>query len=426
MSKTGSPDQFTARHGIAVLATLDTKQEEALYVARLVEEQGLRPHLIDLGLRSEGVHSPGREEPTTASEEERHPLGEGDKATLLASAATHAHNKLAALLSSNQIHGVIGLGGGTGTWLTGMAIQGLPIGLPKVLVSTIAGRISPDVLGISDIVVIPSVTDIAGLNPILRQVLRKAAVAVCAMSESGWEEEAFGRQLVAMTMFGVTTKGATIVRTLLEAQGFEVAVFHANGVGGQVMEQLVSSGSIFAVLDFTTTEVIDEIAGGRCSAGRDRLTAAGARGIPQLLVPGAMDVINGGPPAELAASLRGRLCHMHRPNSVLIRSNRDENRQAGTQIALKLNKARGPVRVIVPLRGFSSLDTAGGPFEDADADSAFLSGLRAELRPDIEVEEVPANINDEVFAEHCARSFVEMLAEDELTHANQGGERRQP
>jgi uncharacterized protein (UPF0261 family) len=409
MSEIAGLNHLGVQQGIAVLATLDTKREEALYLAGLIEEQGLRPYLVDLSLSAEGVRLPERDGPRASFEEETSSRSDLDKSSLLGAAAQRAAAVLSELVSSDQIQGVIGLGGGTGTWLVGMAVQRLPIGLPKILVSTIAGRISADVLGISDIVVVPSLTDIAGLNPILRQVLHKAAAAVCAMSRSGWEKDASGGQLVAMTMFGVTTKGGTTLRMILEALGLEVAIFHANGVGGQMMEELVAEGSVSAVLDFTTTELIDEIAGGRCSAGPDRLTAAGARGIPQLVVPGAMDVINGGPPADLATSLRGRLHHMHRPNSVLIRSNLEENRRAGSQMALKLNKAKGPVRIVVPMEGFSALDCPGGPFEDAGADGAFLSGLRGELRRDIEVEEVQANINDQVFAEHCGRSFLDLL-----------------
>lgn len=400
---------------IAVLATLDTKLEEALFVAGVVEREGMRPCVVDLSLRSGHPFAEQRRDPRIINEarSSEKALRRTDKETTMREVANEAATLLARLVGSGDVDGVIGLGGGTGTWLAGMALQELPIGVPKVLVSTIAGRISPEVLGLSDIIVVPSVTDIAGLNSILRRVLSNSTVAVCAMSRNGWSPESGGRSVVAMSMFGVTTTGGTIIRGILEEAGLEVAVFHANGAGGRIMEQLISAGSMTAVVDLTTTEVMDEIAGGRCSAGPDRLTSAGARGIPQVVVPGAMDVINAGPPEDLASTFAGRIQHMHRPNSVLIRSSPWENHYAGALIAHKLNQAKGPVRILIPLEGFSALDTKGGPFEDRKADEAFLVGLREEIRSGIMIEVIQANINDREFAEQCAARLIDMLNEGE-------------
>jgi uncharacterized protein (UPF0261 family) len=302
-----------------------------------------------------------------------------------------------------QLDGVIGIGGGTGTWMSTAAVQTLPIGFPKLVVSTLAGRDSR-----TDTMVMPSVADIAGLNKVLTPILANAAAAVCGMVEGvAVSQPPVNRPTVALTMFGVTTLGGTYARRVLEEAGCEVVVFHANGSGGATMEDLVGRGTFVGVLDWTTTEVTDHLTGGVCDAGPHRLEAAGQSGLPQVIVPGAIDVINvgrGGIPRRWAK----RTAHMHLPGVPLVRTSVRESREIGSWIAEKLNRSRGPVRVLIPAGGFSALDIRGGPFWEPAADEAFIAGLRKELRDDIPVEILAHHINDEAFARAAADAMLSL------------------
>ena len=262
---------------------------------------------------------------------------------------------------------------------------------------------------VSDIVLVPSITDVAGLNDILRTVLRNAVKAICAMRPRPVRRPADDGHSVAMTMFGVTTTGGDIVRDLLEDAGCSVAVFHANGSGGRTMERLILDGAFDAVLDWTPTELVDELVGGVCSAGPHRLEAAGLMGLPQLVVPGAMDVINMGDPTTLPDSFEGRLSYLHRQDSLLLRADAEESFAAGQVMGRKLAAAVGPVRVLIPAGGFSALDAAGEVFADPLADDELVRGLRGELAAGTPVEVVEGNINDRGFAERCAKALLEML-----------------
>jgi uncharacterized protein (UPF0261 family) len=314
---------------IAVLATWDTKRAEAGFLAAQIGEAVP----VDLSIdRGDG----------------------GDKTAQMTAAAGRARAELAALAADGRIQGAVAIGGGTGTWLAARALDGLPLGFPKLLVSTVAGPIAAEATGGTDITVMSSITDIAGLNPILRAVLIRAGRAIEAMSRPVPASTA-GRKPIAMTLFGVTGAGGEVARGTLAAAGWDVAVFHANGTGGRTLEALAARGEFSAVLDFSTTELIDELVGGRCSAGPHRLEAAGAAGLPQVVVPGAMDVVNLGVPDRLPPRFAGRIKHLHRPDSVLIRSDATENAEVARVMAAKLNAARGPVRVVVPAGGFSVL-----------------------------------------------------------------------
>jgi uncharacterized protein (UPF0261 family) len=248
------------------------------------------------------------------------------------------------------------------------------------------------------------VADVSGVNRLLGPILANAAAAVCGMAEGVSVELDTARPTVALTMFGVTTRGGTMVRRFLEEAGCEVVVFHANGTGGRTMEALTARGTFAGVLDWTTSEITDEIAGGICTAGPERLDAAAAHGVPQVVVPGAVDVINirGAIPRRFAK----RAYHMHLPSVPLIRTSIRESREIGAFIARKLNAARGPVRVLIPEGGYSALDVAGGPFEDAKANAAFVAALRRDLRPDIPVELLPDHINSEAFARAAADAML--------------------
>jgi len=312
------------------------------------------------------------------------------------------------LYDSGEISGVISLGGGAGTVIGTSAMRTLPLGIPKVMVSSMtSGNIRPYV-GTSDITMMASVVDISGLNRISRRILGNAAAAVCGMAEGRMESLPEELPLVAATMFGVTTPCVMEAKRTLEEKGYEVLVFHANGPGGMAMEQLIGEGHIQAVLDITTTELPDELCGGKGSAGPHRLEKAGEMGIPQVVVPGAMDMVNYFPDA-IPPQFRNRLLYVHNPATTLMRTNVEENRRLGEIMGQKLSRSKGPVVIYIPLQGFSAVDASGQPFFDPDSDHAFVEALKNNLPPRIPVIETEAHINDPSFARGIAQALLELL-----------------
>jgi uncharacterized protein (UPF0261 family) len=389
---------------IAVLVTLDTKSEEARFVADCIRRRGHQPWIVDLGIAglSPFDGDTSRADVAEAAGTTAAAIAALQRAEAMEVAAGGATTLVQAMVARGEIQAVIGIGGGTGTWLGTTVMRALPLGFPKLMVSTLGSRD-----GTTDIMVMPSVADVSGVNRLLGPILANAAAAVCGMAEGTGVKLDISRPTIALTMFGVTTRGGTLVRQFLEAAGCEVVVFHANGTGGRTMEDLIAQGTFAGVLDWTTSEVTDEIAGGICTAGPDRLEAAGAHGIPQVVVPGAVDVINirGAIPRRFAK----RTYHMHLPTVPLIRTSARESREIGAFIARKLNQANGPVRVLIPEGGYSALDAAGGPFEDHKANAAFVAALRSDLRPEIPVELLPQHINSEAFARAAADAMLAMV-----------------
>lgn len=401
MSPTMSPG--TSRC-VAVLVTLDTKAEEARFVADCIRQCGQQPWIVDLGIAGTAPFAgdTSREAVATAAGTTVAAIGALQRAEAMEVAAGGAAKLVAAMVSAGEIHAVLGIGGGTGTWLGTTVMRALPLGFPKLMVSTLG---SCD--GTTDIMVMPSVADVSGVNRLLGPILANAAAAACGMADGAGVALDTSRPTIALTMFGVTTRGGTLVRQYLEAAGCEVVVFHANGTGGRTMEDLTARGTFAGVLDWTTSEITDEIAGGICTAGPNRLEAAGAHGVPQVIVPGAVDVINirGAIPRRFAK----RTYHMHLPSVPLIRTSVRESREIGAFIGRKLNQAHGPVRVLIPEGGYSALDIAGGPFEDRKANAAFVAALRAHLRQDIPVEILPDHINSDAFARAAADAMLALL-----------------
>lgn len=255
----------------------------------------------------------------------------------------------------------------------------------------------------------PSVVDIAGLNSVSRRIIGNAAAAICGMVASEPATAAGEKPAIAATMFGVTTPCVTVARRILEERGFEVLVFHATGVGGRAMEQLIEDGAFQAVLDITTTELADDLVGGVMSAGPRRLEAAGRRGIPQLVCPGAIDMVNFGPVESVPSQFRSRLLYRHNPSVTLMRTTPEECAEIGRIAAEKLNAAGGPVTVLIPLRGVSAIDKLGGPFYSPAALDAFRGALKAALSPAVRLVELDAHINEDAFARAAAELLVESL-----------------
>lgn len=317
------------------------------------------------------------------------------------------------LYSKEPFDGIIGMGGTAGTNMVTAAMRPLPFGMPKICISTVAsGNVGP-YLGTSDIILVPSLTDIAGINTISKIFLSNATAALAGMLDVKLETGK-GKPIVAASMFGNTTPCIDRCRDMLSAKGFEVLIFHATGAGGKTMEKLVSDGVIEAVLDLTTTEWADTVCGGVFDAGNDRLEAPGKMGIPHLIAPGCIDMCNFGSPETIDPKYKNRLFYQWNPNVTLMRTTMDENRQLGKTFAQKANAAKGKVAFIIPTKGYSmlnSINEQGEPqlFWNPKANQAFLDALKSNLSPEIDIEEIDANINDPIFAEKAVEKFLEMI-----------------
>ncbi|HEX7939946.1 MAG TPA: Tm-1-like ATP-binding domain-containing protein, partial [Gemmatimonadaceae bacterium] len=307
-------------------------------------------------------------------------------------------------------HGVLGFGGGGGTSVITAAMRELPVGIPKLMVSTMAsGDVRPYV-DVKDIMMMYSVTDVAGLNPISRTIILNACGAMVGMLEGGRASEARRRKpLIAATMFGVTTPCVAEARNRLEEHGFEVVTFHATGTGGRAMEGLIDDGYFDGVLDVTTTEWCDEVVGGVLSAGPDRHGAAARKGIPQVVSVGAMDMVNFGAMDTVPGKFRERQLYKHNSAVTLMRTTPEECREIGKRMAAQLNKSKAPVVLVLPLKAVSMIDEVGGPFHDAAADAALFESLRVHCGRGVRIREVDANVNDTAFAHALADEMLALV-----------------
>ena len=398
---------------VLLIGTLDTKGDEVRYTRALIEDRGHRVIVLDAGVLRDPPFEPELKAAAVAEAggstltELR---GQGDRGVALEVMARGAEVLAQQLYAEGRIDGVLGLGGSCGTSIATAAMRALPVGLPKVMVSTVAsGQVGPYV-GVKDLTLMYPVVDIAGLNRISRRILANAAGAVCGMMEQSMVAGE-DKPVVAATMFGVTTPCVERVRSHLEAAGYEVLVFHATGSGGRAMEGLIEAGFINGVADVTTTEWADELVGGMLTAGPNRLEAAGRAGIPQVVSVGALDMVNFGPREMIPDRFSHRRFHVHNPTVTLMRTTAVENAQLGEIIAGKLNKAKGPVTLMLPLRGVSALDKEGQPFWDAEADAALFDALRAHAGKNVSVVELDLHINDPEFADAIAQRLLSQMPE---------------
>jgi uncharacterized protein (UPF0261 family) len=397
---------------LAIVGCLDTKGTEVLYLKRVVEEQGLSALVVDAGVLGEGPFAADVSAAAVAGAAGAD-LGElrrrADRGAAVKAMAAGAARLVRQLFDAGRVHGVLAAGGSANTTIGSAVMRSLPVGVPKVMVSTLAsGDVAPYV-DTKDITMMYSVVDVAGLNRISARILGNAARAACAMAAAPDSLPLEAKPLVAATMFGVTTPCVTRARQVLEAAGYEVLVFHATGTGGRAMEGLIADGFFSGVLDLTTTELADELVGGVMSAGPDRLTVAGRVGIPQVVSVGAVDMVNFGPPHTVPERFRARRFYQHNPNVTLMRTTAEENREIGRRIALRLNPSRGPVRVFLPLRGVSLYDREGGVFHDAEATRSCLQAIQEHIDPRIGIRELDTDINAEDFAVACAEALIELL-----------------
>lgn len=397
---------------VAVLGTFDTKGKELKYIKECIEEHGLKTLCINTGVFEPVV------EPDISSAEVAAAVGadinaiveKRDRATATEVLSKGTEKLIPQLYAEGKFDGIISIGGSGGTALATPAMRQLPLGVPKVMVSTMAsGDVSPYV-GTSDIVMIPSVVDAEGLNDISKVIFSNAANAVVGMVQNRKEIESDGKPLLAATMFGVTTPCVKAAEEYLHEQGYDVLVFHATGTGGKCMEALIDQGFIKGVLDLTTTEWCDEVVGGVLNAGPDRLTAAGKNGIPQVVSVGALDMVNFGPMDTVPAQFKDRNLYKHNPTVTLMRTTADELKSIGHEIASRLADATGKTTLILPLKGVSMIDVEGQPFYDAEADKALFDTLRTELEgSNVEIVELDTDINDKEFAVAAAKKLISLL-----------------
>jgi uncharacterized protein (UPF0261 family) len=399
---------------VILIGTLDTKGTEFQFVRDVMRQAGLEVLVIDAG-----VLKPPAFEPDVPREEVYRAAGTslemikraGDRGKAIEAAAAGVAKLAADLHAAGKVGGVLSLGGSAGTTIGTAAMRALPFGVPKLMVSTLAsGQVKPYV-GVRDILMMYSVVDISGLNRICRTVLTNAANAMIGMVRQahGWQSVGLDKPLITATMFGVTTPCVEQARQVVEQAGYEVLVFHATGTGGMTMESFIKDGIIRGVLDITTTELADELVGGELSAGRDRLTAAALRGVPQVISLGALDMVNFGPPQTVPEKFRGRRFYQHNPTVTLMRTTPDENDRLGKEIAEKASAARGPTAVLVPLRGVSAIDAEGQPFWWPEADLALFQSLRNWMSPAVELIELDMHINDPRFSQALAGKLLDYL-----------------
>jgi uncharacterized protein (UPF0261 family) len=400
---------------VVLVGTLDTKGREYAYLADRVREHGCDVLLVDAGI----VGEPAGVEPSVSRHDVAAAAGAdvaalaaaGDRGAAVEAMARGAAEVVERLHAEGRLDAIAGLGGSGGSSLVTYAMRRLPVGVPKLMVSTVASGDTRPYVGAVDVTMMYSVVDIAGINQISERILANAAGAIAGMAKATVPERAGSRPLVGATMFGVTTPCVSTARERLEELGYEVLVFHATGTGGQSMEALVRGGFVTAVLDVTTTELADDLVGGVLSAGPERLEAAGAAGIPQVVSLGALDMVNFGPRETVPAKFEGRNLYVHNPTVTLMRTTPEECAELGRRIARKLNAASGPTALFVPLRGVSMIAVDGQPFHDPEADEALFGALRENLDERVEAHWLDLDVNDPEFARAMADRLHELHTE---------------
>lgn len=398
---------------VALVGTLDTKGPEFRFVRDLLRGRGLEVIVVDFGVLGDPPFEPdftNREVARAGGSSIEQLRTSRDKTGAMRVMERGLAATVSDLHGSGRLGGILGMAGGGGTSIATAAMRQLPVGVPKLMVSSIAsvGDMSP-YLGTKDITMMPSVVDVAGLNSISRRIYANAAGAIAGMVEQAMSEVQEDKPLVTASMFGNTTPCVNHAQKALEGHGYEVLVFHTTGTGGRTMEALIESGYITANLDVTATELADTVCGGVMSAGPDRLLASARAGIPTLLSPGCVDMVNFWAISTVPQEYRDRNLYEWNPNVTLMRTDVEENQTIGQMIADAASGSTGPVAVLIPLKGVSQLDSPGGPFWDPEADQACFAAIRDNLKPGIPLIEMDNNINDPAFAEKAAALLLDML-----------------
>jgi uncharacterized protein (UPF0261 family) len=394
---------------IAIIGTLDSKAKEHSFVADRIRESGHEVVFIDVGTGDDPEFTPDYSRYDVAAANgidldslmKRHDRGE-----CVVAMSEAAPVFLAQLVDSGKINGVISLGGGGGTAIGTAAMRALPIGFPKLMVSTVASGNTAHYMGTKDITMMPSIVDVSGLNRISRTIFTRAAGAICGMVEAKIDEEA-GKPLIVASMFGNTTSCVNQAKTILEDAGYEVLVFHATGSGGRAMESLIESGMVSGVLDVTTTEWADEVVGATLSAGATRMDAMTKASIPAIVAPGCVDMANFGARETVPDAFKGRNFYIHNPQVTLMRTNAKECAEIGKVIAEKANANSAPVAILNPLKAVSEINGEGQAFYDPEADKALFEAIHSIAK--VEVVDIDEPINSPTFARACAEKLLELI-----------------
>jgi uncharacterized protein (UPF0261 family) len=397
---------------VVLVGSLDTKGKEYAFVKELIEKEGLNTLVVDFGVMGEPAFTPDitRDEVAAAGGGDLTDLASGDhKDKAMQTMADGLAIVVRKLYDEGKLDGILGMGGSGGTSIVTSGMRTLPVGVPKVMVSTVGGGDVSAYAGTKDITFIPSIVDVAGINSISRIIYANAAGAIAGMVNVDLPSGGAQKPLVTASMFGNTTTAVDHARSLVEAQGYEVLVFHATGTGGKTMESLIADGYIVGSLDITTTELADTVCGGVFDAGPTRGPAASKAGIPAVIVPGCVDMANFWGIETVPEKYQDRLLYKWNPNVTLLRTNVEENSKMGEMIAAAANASTAPVVIVLPLKGVSMLDSPGGMFWDEAADKACFNAIKNNLNPDIPVMELAYNINDPEFSGKCAELLLEML-----------------
>lgn len=398
---------------IALIGALDTKGQDFAFIKQEIERRGQHTLVINTGVMEAPSFTPeiSAEQVASAGGATLSILrSQADRGKAIEVMTQGASQVLRDLYQQGKVDGVLGMGGSAGTAIATAAMRALPVGVPKLMVSTLASGDTQPYVGTSDIVMMPSVVDVAGINRISARIYANAVGAMVGMVETT-APTITEKPLIAASMFGNTTKLVDRCRALLEQQGYEVLVFHATGTGGRTMESLIEAGFINGVLDVTTTEWADELVGGVLGAGPTRLDAAANRGIPQVIAPGCLDMVNFWARATVPVKFEGRLFYEWNPNVTLMRTTPVENAELGRILAEKANHSAGPVAFFLPQQGVSILDSPGNLFWSPEADAALYAAIKAHVHADIPVYELDHNINDLAFAEAVVAKLLEFLAQ---------------
>lgn len=400
---------------IAVAGTFDTKGKEFLYVKELIEELGLKTYMINTGVFNSEIEVDvsNKEIANEAGYDIDDIVSRRDRAMATEALSKGMELLIPRLYAEGKFDGIISFGGSGGTSLVTPAMRALPIGVPKMMVSTMASGNVSQYVGTSDIIMMPSIVDVAGLNKISKTIFKNAVLAIAGMvgmADKIKEVEEDGKPLIAATMFGVTTPCVDFAKEYLEERGYEVLVFHATGTGGKTMESLIDAGFFKGVLDITTTEWCDEIVGGVLGAGPDRLEAAGRNHVPQVVSVGALDMVNFGPIDTIPEKFKSRNLYKHNTTVTLMRTTVEENIKFGQKIAEKLNASFGKTVLILPLKGVSMIDAPGQPFYGSKEDEALFDTLKNNIDKDkVNIVEMDNNINEKAFAQRAAEELIKML-----------------
>jgi len=397
---------------ILIIATMDTKGEEALFVKQTLASHNVTPVLLDVGIfpaHHSHVDITREQFAAEANIDFETLQTSSDIGGVIAEMAQAIASITPKLCEIHHICGVIGLGGGKGTAIASAAMRPLPFGLPKLMITSASPGNAKHFIGDSDMWMFFSPADLMGVNPVTRSILNQAAGAMVSMANGYRQTESEFSKYVAISSFGVTTPAVLCCKKIIESHGYQTVIYPASGFGGRAMEKAILDGNVVGVLDLTTTELADELLGGIASAGEHRLEAAGKMCVPQVVVPGALDMVNFGPMETVPQKYDGRRFYRHSPQATLMRTTPEENEQLGLILSEKINQSNNAAAVVVPLRGFSAYDAPAGPWHDPKADNALIRTLKSNLSPKIAYLEIDSHINSEDFCRSAAEVLIRML-----------------